>query len=69
MNELNGGPGRGQGRKPQSFTIKLGDAFFVGRNDKDGNGILPSELWRVSEITRTHILFASDTGDTVRILR
>lgn len=69
MNELNGGPGRGQGRKPQRFTIKIGDAFFLGRNDKDGNGVLPGEFWRVSEITRNHIIFASDNGDRVRLLR
>lgn len=62
-------PKPGSGRQPTTFTVKLGDKFFVGRNDQDGNGVLPSELWRVAEITRTHVLFASDNGDTVKLLR
>ena len=65
----NGGGGRGQGRKPQSFTLKLDDKLYVARADADGNGILPSELWTITEVTRTYLRVQSSTGDSVRLVR
>lgn len=57
------------GRKPKSFTLKLGDTFWKSRKDTEGNGALPSETWTVVEITRTHVVFSSNTGDTYRLVR
>lgn len=59
----------GPGRKPQSFTLKLGDSYYVGTRDKDGNGVGMGEVWTVTEITRTHVVMTSNTGDRVRLVR
>lgn len=62
-------PKPGSGRKPKSFTLKLDDSYYVGTRDKDGNGVGPGEVWTVAEITRTHVVMASNTGDRVRLVR
>lgn len=62
-------PKPGSGRKPQSFTLKLGDVFFVCLSNPDGKGVLPSEIWTVSEITRSHVKLASDTGYSHTLIR
>jgi hypothetical protein len=65
----NGGH-RGTGPKPKAFTVKLGDKIATSAKDKDGNGLIDSAmLWTVTEITRTHIVFAADNGDTWRLRR
>lgn len=64
-----GGARQGTGPKPKSFTLKLGDVFFKGQRDAQGNGIIPSEIWTVTEITRSHVVFSSNNGDTYRLIR
>jgi hypothetical protein len=66
----NGGARPGTGPKPRRFAVKLGDGFYVGRRDKDGNGIGMGEAWIVTEITRTHVIFTDHhTGDMIRLVR
>ena len=62
-------PKPGSGRPPKSFTLKVGDVFFKSEKDANGNGILPSEIWTVTEITRSHVTFTNQAGDTYRLLR
>lgn len=62
-------PKPGSGRKPKSFTLKLGDVFFKSQRDANGNGIIPSEIWTVTEITRSHVVMSSSNGDTYKLLR
>lgn len=57
------------GRKPKSFTLKLGDAFAKQEANADGYGVLPSQVWTVIEITRTHVKFQTNDGETVRLIR
>lgn len=64
-NNKHGSPGR----MPKSFTLKLGDAYYAATADGEGKGVGTAELWTVAEITRTHVKFRSDTGDTIRLLR
>lgn len=62
-------PKPGSGRKPTTFTLKLDDKFYKSQQDDNGNGILPGELWTVTKIERTHVIFTSDNGDTYRLRR
>ena len=62
-------PKPGSGRTPKSFTLKVNDVFLKSERDADGNGVLPSEIWTVTEITRMHVIFSNQDGDTYRLLR
>lgn len=58
------------GRKPKSFTLKLGDKFFVGAHDKDGIGIADEYAWTVTDIDRTTVTITSEvSGNTYRLRR
>lgn len=57
------------GPKPKSFTLKLGDIFYVAAKDADGNGIEPAMIWTVAAIERGHVVMTSGTGDTYRLVR
>jgi len=61
----------GKTRKPprQSFTLKIGDLFYVASKDAAGRGVSPSQLWMVTAITRTDVTLSSDSGDTWRLVR
>lgn len=63
-------PKPGSGRKPKSFTLKLGQKLFVGAHDKDGVGIADEYAWTVTDIDRTHVTIRSDvSGNTYRLVR
>jgi len=65
-----GGAGRGQGRKPKIFTLKLGQKLFVGTHDRDGNPIDNEYAWTVTDIDRTTVTITSDSsGLTYRLHR
>lgn len=66
---LNNRPTVHPGRKPKSFTLKLGDSFCKSQKDAQGRPLIPGELWTVTEITRTHVTLSSDNGDTYKLLR
>lgn len=57
------------GRKPKSFTLKLGDTFYLAGKDADGNGLTPAQLWTVTAIGRGHVVMSSDNGNTYRLVR
>lgn len=59
----------GPGRKPQSFTLKLGDKLFVATKDSFGSPIDDAQLWTVAAIDRSWLTISSDNGDTIRIRR
>lgn len=67
--DARGGARQGTGPKPKSFALKLGDVFFKSQKDAQGYGVIPSEVWTVTEITRTHVTLSSNTGDTYKLLR
>lgn len=65
----NNGGNSGTGPKPKSFTLKLGDKLYIARTDAAGNGVEPSELWTIIEITRAMVRAVSDSGDSIRLVR
>lgn len=67
--DARGGARVGAGPKPKSFTLKLGDAFYTTTRSAEGRAVGMGELWTVAEITRTHVIMQSDTGDTIKLLR
>jgi hypothetical protein len=56
------------GRKPQSFTLRVGDAFYAGGRSADGTPRL-GELWTVEEITRKRLTFRAESGETIELMR
>lgn len=58
----------GTGPKPKSFTLKLGDQFYSGSRTADGTPCL-GELWTVESVTRTKLIFRSDSGDEIFLIR
>ena len=65
----NGGAGRGQGRKPKSFTLKINDKLLVITKDAEERTVGDSQLWTIAEIDRSWLTIRSDNGDTIRIRR
>lgn len=59
----------GPGRKPQSFTLKLGQKLFVGTHDKDGNPVADEYAWTVTDIDRQWVTIHSDSSGTTYRLR
>lgn len=67
---INNRPSVHPGRKPKSFTLKLGDKFFVGAHDANGVGIADEYAWTVVEMDRTTVTIRSDaSGNTYRLVR
>lgn len=62
-------PKPGSGRKPQSFTLKVGDALFVWAKDANGKQSGSSMVWTVTAIDRQHIDLVADNGLVWRMIR
>lgn len=60
----------GTGPKPKSFTLKLGDVFFMSLTTATGQAVLPGVVGRVDNITRTHLTLTDiHNGDRYEIIR
>lgn len=64
-----GGARPNAGRPVKGSRVELGDFFAVWTTDAEGKQVGLSEGWTVTEMTRTCIVFSSDTGDRIRLTR
>jgi hypothetical protein len=63
-----GGPRKGAGRPVKRMSLKAGDSFFVSTVTPEGP-VYPSEVWEVTEVSRSVIVLKSNAGDTIKMIR
>lgn len=64
-----GGARPNAGRPLEAGTLRLGQTVIVWTTTDEGNPVGLAQTWTVTEVTRQHFRYVTETGDNVRMDR